>query len=140
MCRALNPRCRAVFRRRRGVPEVRHTYVTMLAKSAPVKVTQELSRHSTSTLTIDRDSHTDMKEKAEAVGRLPLPGAAVAADPLSGMSRADLEAAVVALYVALRLFTTPGCTRDTPRDTPTSGTGGDARGRPETGTNEGDRA
>ena len=24
-CRALNQRCRAVFRRRRGVPEVQHT-------------------------------------------------------------------------------------------------------------------
>ncbi len=25
VCRALNQRCRAVFRRRRGVPDVRHT-------------------------------------------------------------------------------------------------------------------
>jgi len=51
-----------------GVPEVvndeegvfhslRHSYTSLLAEFAPVKVTQELSRHSTPVLTLGRYSH-----------------------------------------------------------------------------------
>ena len=53
---------------------LRHTYTTLLARSAPVKVTQELARHSTPVLTIGRYSHASLQEKAEAVARLPPPG------------------------------------------------------------------
>jgi integrase/recombinase XerC len=52
---------------------LRHSYGTMLGRVATLKTQQELSRHSTPTLTIGRYSHTDMAEKAAAVERLPLP-------------------------------------------------------------------
>jgi integrase len=79
---------------------LRHTYTTMLARSAPIKVTQELAWHSSSTLTIGRYAHTDMKEKAEAVARLPLPGSETAG-PFAAMNRADLESLAGTLLVAL---------------------------------------
>jgi integrase len=60
------------------IHSLRHTYTSWLARSAPVKVTQELSRHSTPTLTIGHYSHATLAEKAEAVAALPLPGSASA--------------------------------------------------------------
>ncbi|MDB5310794.1 MAG: hypothetical protein JWO38_4996 [Gemmataceae bacterium] len=80
---------------------LRHTYTALLAPSAPMKVTQELARHSTPVLTIGRYSYTSMKEKAEAVANLPLPGAATTAGPFVGLSRAELEAVAESLVVPL---------------------------------------
>jgi integrase len=79
---------------------LRHTYATMLGRVATVKVTQELSRHSTPTLTIGRYGHTDMGEKAEAVGRLPLPGSGNVG-PFAHLSRAELEAVAEGLWGVL---------------------------------------
>jgi hypothetical protein len=52
-----------------------------------------------------------MAEKAEAVGRLPLPGADVAAGPFAGLPRPELERTAEALLagvVALTLLLTQG--------------------------------
>jgi len=84
---------------------LRHTYGTMLGRSAPIKVVQELARHSTPMLTIGRYGHTDMGEKAEAVGRLPLPGS-TDSSPFAHMTRPELEryaAGVTATLSALSL-------------------------------------
>lgn len=79
---------------------LRHSYTTLLAAVASVKTVQELARHSTPVLTLARYTHSGMGEKAEAVGRLPLPGADVAAGPFAHLSRADLERTAEALLVA----------------------------------------
>lgn len=51
---------------------LRHTIITNLARSGVhPKVAQQLARHSTITLTMDRYSHTVMGELAEALDRLP---------------------------------------------------------------------
>jgi hypothetical protein len=56
-----------------------------------------------------------MKEKADAVARLPLPGADVA-NPLAGLTRAELESVVVGLTaivaVALNLEAAAGASRE----------------------------
>lgn len=83
---------------------LRHTYTSLLTRSASVKVTQDLLRHSSPALTIGRYSHTSMEEKAEAVAALPLPGATVATGPFSGMPRAELEATAETLLVAVRFL------------------------------------
>lgn len=81
---------------------LRHTFSSMLARSAPVKVTQELSRHSTPTLTIGTYSHATMKERAAAVAALPLPGSANGAvGPFGGLTRAELEHVAESLLVCL---------------------------------------
>lgn len=85
---------------------LRHSFTSLLATFAPLKVTQELARHSTPTLTIGRYSHTNMREKADAVARLPLPGAG-RDNPLAAMTRADLEAAVVGLLAVVATLTAP---------------------------------
>ncbi len=79
---------------------LRHTYATMLGRSAPIKVVQELARHSTPLLTIGRYGHTDMTEKAAAVARLPLPGVAEAG-PFALMPRDQLERTAEALAATL---------------------------------------
>ncbi len=88
-------------------------------------------------LTIGRYSHSNMKEKADAVARLPLPGAEVGDNSFAAMSRHDLEAAAAAMVVMLRTLTTPaaGPVLDTPGDTPALETAGD--GGRLTGTNDG---
>ena len=55
---------------------LRHTFVTNLARGkVHPKVAQALARHSTITLTVDRYSHTDLGEQADALKVLPsLPG------------------------------------------------------------------
>lgn len=68
----------------------RHTHSTLLGKSAPVKVAQELARHSTPLLTIGRYGHIDMQEMTEAIDRLPLPGSAHTS-PFASLSRSDLK-------------------------------------------------
>lgn len=117
---------------------LRHTYTTLLAKCAPVKVTQELARHSTPVLTIGRYTHTSLQEKAEAVARLPLPGSEVAVGPFAEMSRSELEATAEALLaVVIALSGTPV---DTPRDTPKVETTEDDPKQAETGTRREDAA
>ena len=50
----------------------RHTFITNLAKAGvSPKTAQSLARHSDIRLTMNVYTHTDMAEKAEAVGRLP---------------------------------------------------------------------
>ncbi len=72
---------------RAGVPAVvngeeavfhslRHSFATLVAEVATVKTAQELVRHSDPNLTIGRYSHTTAAAKAEAVGRMNLPGTA----------------------------------------------------------------
>jgi integrase len=80
---------------------LRHSFTTLLARSAPVKVAQELARHSTPMLTIGRYSHTDMAEKAAAVARLPLPGGSDAQSAFASMSRSELERTAEAILAAL---------------------------------------
>ena len=116
---------------------LRHSYTTLLAAVAPVKVTQELSRHSTPVLTIGRYAHAGMSEKAEAVGKMAIPGAigAGATGPFASIPRQELERIAEMLLLAViatgqqASSDTPW---DTPRDTPDSGLSGDASGRPET--------
>jgi integrase len=86
---------------------LRHTYTSMLARSAPVKVTQDLVRHSSAALTIGRYAHASLEEKAEAVACLPLPGVSVAAGPFAGLTRAELESTAEALLLSLLLLTPP---------------------------------
>jgi integrase len=51
---------------------LRHTFLTNLARSGVhPKVAQQLARHSTITLTMDRYSHTVLGELGEAIDRLP---------------------------------------------------------------------
>jgi integrase len=111
---------------------LRHSYTTLLSQVAPVKVTQELARHSTPVLTLGLYSHAGMPEKVEAVNRLPLPGADVAARPFGSMGRAELERTaelLLVLVLAGPLFT--------PALTPNRETAGDGR-RP-AGTKKGRR-
>ena len=113
---------------------LRHTYTTLLARSAPVKVTQELARHSTLVLTLGRYSHATMKEKAEAVNNLPLPGSTTTAGPFAGMTRADLETTAESLLTALVTLLV------TPRVTPNLGMEGDSGRHTGTETTQGDAA
>lgn len=83
---------------------LRHTFITIVGKSSPLKVVQELARHSTPILTAGRYSHAELSEKASAVsGVLPTGGAE------SALTRPQLEAlAAAALSVlAAVLFTPP---------------------------------
>lgn len=107
---------------------LRHTYTSMLARSAPVKVTQELLRHSSPALTIGRYAHSTLAEKAEAVAALPLPGSATERGPFTGMSRTDLEATAETLLVAVRAFSEMVTLLVTPRVTPKVEIPGDGRG------------
>jgi len=51
---------------------LRHTYITRLVKSgAPVKVIQELARHSTPTLTLGRYAHLGLHDTSAALNNLP---------------------------------------------------------------------
>jgi hypothetical protein len=51
---------------------LRHTYVTRLAKSnAPVKVMQDLARHSTPTLTLGNYAHVGVTDRTRALDALP---------------------------------------------------------------------
>lgn len=82
---------------------LRHSYTTLLARVAPVKVTQELARHSTPVLTIGTHSHRGMAEKAEAVGRMQLPGA----NPAGELSRSDLAGMVLVLAAVFDAVVAP---------------------------------
>ncbi len=112
---------------------LRHSYTTLLAQFAPVKVTQELARHSDPRVTIGRYSHAGMAEKVEAVSRLPLPGTSLKAGPFADLSRQDLERVAEMLLLAV---VAAEATRnvDTPRDTPRPGKGGNGGRRTETKT------
>ena len=51
---------------------LRHTFITALARSGVhPKVAQELARHSTITLTMDKYSHTSLESEVEAIEKLP---------------------------------------------------------------------
>ena len=113
---------------------LRHTSTTLLARSAPVKVTQELARHCTPVLTLGRYSHATMRENAEAVNNLPLPGSTMTARPFAGMTRADLETTAESLLTALVTLLV------TPRVTPNLGMKGDSGRQTGTETTQGDAA
>jgi integrase len=103
---------------------LRHSCTSLLARSATVKVTQELSRHSTPILTLGRYSHTTLKEKADAVAGLPLPGTVPAGGPFAQLTRSELEATAEALLTSVLAALSL-----TPRLTPNSGTVGDFPGQ-----------
>lgn len=106
---------------------LRHSYTTMLVGVAPPQVTQQLARHSTPMLTIGRYSHANLAERAEAVGRLPLPGADVASGPFAHLPRAELERTaeyLLMVAVSASLFA--------PLFAPTREPAGDSLGRTET--------
>jgi integrase len=113
---------------------LRHSYTSLLARSAPVKVTQELARHSTPVLTIGRYSHASLQEKAEAVARLPLRGVVLPAGPFAGMSRLELESTAEGLLAALVAVLV------TPWVTPLLESAGDNRRPVGTETKQGDAA
>ena len=108
---------------------LRHSYTSMLAQYAPVKVTQELARHSTAELTIGRYAHTTMREKADAVARLPVM-CGVRPMTFADMGRADLEQAA---YVLLRLLLVlSGSIPVAPEVAPRTGILANATARPKT--------
>lgn len=120
---------------------MRHSYTTLLAAVAPVKVTQELSRHSTPVLTIGRYAHAGMSEKAEAVGKMAIPGS----EDATPIPRADLEGLVAILLTLTGAVLepaprTPGVhpvsDLRTPPRTPVSGIPGYSEGRPDTLKNQ----
>ncbi|MCE9560432.1 MAG: site-specific integrase [Planctomycetes bacterium] len=137
-----------------GVPEMastgeavfhslRHSYSSFLARSASVKVTQELLRHASPNLTIARYSHSTLAERAEAVAALPLPGEGITAGPFAGMPRAELETTAEQLLITVQAITatvaallTPVLT---PLLTPDSGILGNDGGRVDTTTHPGRR-
>lgn len=109
---------------------LRHSYTTLLGAVATVKTVQELARHSTPVLTLARYTHSGMAERAEAVGRLPLPGSDVAAGPFAHLSRADLERTAEALLAAaLATFLTPPLTQDVEAAGDSVGRAGTRKGR-----------
>ena len=65
--------------RRRDFHALRHACGTMLARrGAPIAVTQKIMRHSSPNLTMAYYSHTDVREQAVALNKLPsLVGAGV---------------------------------------------------------------
>lgn len=81
---------------------LRHTYASMLAGVAPVKVAQELVRHADPALTIGRYAHASNEAKGRAVESLPILGAA---GPPDGLSRAELEELVVGLWCVVSILT-----------------------------------
>lgn len=94
---------------------LRHSYTSLLAEVAPVKVAQELSRHSCPSLTIGRYAHAGAEAKVRAVELLPLPGCGEPLDPLSAMTRQELEDALAGCAALLGVFltsllTSPGAT------------------------------
>jgi integrase len=131
---------------------LRHTYCTMLDGSgASTKARQDLARHSTAKLTLDRYSHSDLADRAAAVAKLPLPGNdASKAKP----TVEQLASAVVLLQTILDVFlASPGPSAPVdgavgpagglpalvePRVAPTSGT--DRNGVERDGTDRGGRA
>ncbi len=134
-----------------GVPEMtsageavfhslRHSYSSLLARSASVKVTQELLRHASPNLTIARYSHSTLAERSEAVAALPLPGegGSVSAGPFAGMPRSELEATAEQLLTTVAALTTLVASLVTPvthRVTQHPGIPGDSGARLD--TNEG---
>ncbi len=92
---------------------LRHTYVSMLATVAPAAVVQGLARHEDSSTT-ELYTHTQDSQRRTAVEAMPLPGM-LPSSPLSGLSRADLEALTLGLLAAARIWFAPGLAR-TPLD------------------------
>ena len=70
---------------------LRHQFITTLARSGVhPKDAQELARHSTITLTLDRYSHVGLRDADAAVGKLPvLPDAAAGRNRATGTDDAD---------------------------------------------------
>ncbi len=100
---------------------LRHTFITLVGQSSPLKVLQDLARHSTPILTVGRYSHAELSEKAAAVDAIPLGGG----KSETVLARPQLEAMAalgVALFHAL-LFTPPL--------TPAVDSGGDGERPPE---------
>lgn len=104
---------------------LRHSYASLVADVAPVKVAQELVRHADPKITIGRYSHTSAAAKAEAVGRirLPAPGDPAPA-PAPELTRDQLETLVGVLAGLLAVFA--------PRLAPPAGATGEGPGRPGT--------
>jgi hypothetical protein len=98
---------------------LRHTFTTMLGRNAPLKVVQDLARHSTPILTVGRYSHAEADEKAAAVAAIPLGGEATAS-----LTRSQLEV-LAAVLLALFGQILGGSVPDTPPVTPEVDTGGD---------------
>lgn len=111
---------------------LRHSYLSALsALGVAPKELQELARHSDVRLTLGIYTHTRIGALGASVAKLNVPGVNET-NPLARMSRAELEAAVVALAVALRtVVLDPAYTLRTPRRTPPMGISGDCTGLPE---------
>jgi hypothetical protein len=74
----------------------------------------------------DGYTHAREGDLGAAVARLQIP-AAVGENPLANLSRADLEAALVAMAAVVRTLTGSGCTVVAPRVAPAMETAGDRR-------------
>jgi integrase len=83
---------------------LRHSYLSALAAAGVgVKELQELARHADPRITLGIYTHARAESLGASVARLQLPGEGQG-NPLAKLSRADLEAAVVALSVVINNF------------------------------------
>ena len=75
---------------------LRHTFITNVVNSgvAP-KLAQELARHSTITLTMDRYAHVHIRDTAEAIAKVKLPSSSQLALPLALTPGNDRESMTV---------------------------------------------
>lgn len=107
---------------------LRHTFGAMVDRASPsARVTKDMMRHSTVTLSIDGYGHLNRGETAAVAARLPLPGSDHAPGPFSQLSRADLEALAEGLAGVLgglygALLVTPRVTLPAPRSGAECGT------------------
>lgn len=77
---------------------LRHSFVSALAAAGVgPKELQTLARHSDAQTTLNVYTHVDDSSLASAVGRLRLPAVDGEANPLAGMSRADLERCLIGM-------------------------------------------
>lgn len=85
---------------------LRHSFLSALAAAnVGPKVLQDLARHSTARLTLEKYTHTDQEQLAGAVGRLSIGGPA---DPLASLTREQLLLGLgVAAGLLGWLFATP---------------------------------
>ena len=86
---------------------LRHTFTTILGRSAPLKVVQDLARHSTPILTVGRYSHADDAEKAAAIAAIPLGG-----EPAE-LTRRQLEITAGVLFALFAALFVPAVRTDT---------------------------
>lgn len=88
---------------------LRHSFLSALAAAnVGPKVLQELARHSTARLTLEKYVHADRDHLAGAVARLPVAGPA---DPVAALTREQLAAGLILAAGLLGWILSPGATR-----------------------------